>query len=232
MISVIMPTLWRGEYYKRMFPIFNNHPLIGEIIVIDNAPNKTDQEIFKLEKVRYFAQTKNLYVNPSWNLGVELSNFNILCLYSDDVYFDSKCIEEVHKVCTPQGGIAGFSLETISESHDNLDYLSPHEVLQVIPSNAMHYRFGMCMFLHKESYFVIPEELKINYGDAYLFDQNVMRGKSNFKIEGCATITRMRTSSKAKEFDDVRRSDAIEYAKINPSEGLIMELMDNLEKNI
>jgi len=83
-----------------MFPIFNNHPLIGEIIVIDNAPNKTDQEIFKLEKVRYFAQTKNLYVNPSWNLGVELSNFNILCLYSDDVYFDSKCIEEVHKVCT------------------------------------------------------------------------------------------------------------------------------------
>jgi len=47
----------------------------------------------------------------------------------------------------------------------------------------------------------------------------IMSGKSNFKIEGCPTITRMRTSSKAKEFDDVRRSDAIVVCKNKPIRG-------------
>jgi len=230
MISVIMPTLWRGEYHKRMLPIFNDHPLIGEIIIIDNAPHKTDQEIFKLEKVRYFAQTKNLYVNPSWNLGVELSNFDILCLYSDDVLFDPKCIEEAAKVCTPRGGIAGFAIETISESHQELDFLAPWEEMKITASNSMHYRFGICMFMHKQSYYKIPEQLKIYYGDAYLFDQNVIDGKTNFKIEGCPVITKMRTTSKSKELLEIIESDKREYAKINPSEGLILNMMDELEK--
>ena len=97
-----------------MLPIFNDHPLIGEIIIIDNAPHKTDQEIFKLEKVRYFAQTKNLYVNPSWNLGVELSNFDILCLYSDDVLFDINCLEEVYDKLTPENGVIGFHESSIN----------------------------------------------------------------------------------------------------------------------
>ena len=230
MISVIMPTLWRGEHYKKMLPIFNDHPLIGEIIIIDNDPSNTDRSIFELIKVRHYAQIENIYVNPAWNLGVQLSECDQICLYSDDVLFDPKCIEEVAKVCTPRGGIAGFAIETISESHDVPNHLAPWEQLRVTPTPSMHYRFGICMFMHRESYMHIPDQLKIYYGDTYLFDQNVINGRSNFRIEGCPVITKMRTSSKSREFTEITVKDAEEYAKLSPTEGMILDFAQQLAK--
>ena len=47
MISVIIPTMWKAEHLKRMLPMLDAHPLIGEIILIDNDRLKTDHELLK-----------------------------------------------------------------------------------------------------------------------------------------------------------------------------------------
>lgn len=225
-----MPTLWRSNYYKKMLPILDAHSLFGEIIIIDNNEKEVDQSIFSLKKIRYLKQEENIFVNPAWNLGVKLSKFDKICLYSDDVFFDIKCLEEVYEKCVSSNGIIGFSLETISEQHDHLNFLASWEMSQVVATPSMHYRYGICMFMHKESYFYIPEQLKIYYGDAFLFDQNILNNKQNYKISGCPVITKMRSSSNSEEFEIITKKDAEEYSKINPTEELILNLMNDLEK--
>ena len=87
MISIIMPTLWKGEHYKKMLPQLDSHPLVGEIIVVDNDTTSTDQQIFNLKKLKYLPQKENVYVNPAWNLAVLEATCDSICLYSDDVLF-------------------------------------------------------------------------------------------------------------------------------------------------
>ena len=67
MISIIMPTLWKGEHYKKMLPQLDSHPLVGEIIVVDNDTTSTDQQIFNLKKLKYLPQKENVYVNPDFD---------------------------------------------------------------------------------------------------------------------------------------------------------------------
>lgn len=230
MFSLVMPTLWKGELYKRMLPVLNDHPLIGEIIIIDNDPKNSDFPVLSLSKVKHYPQKQNVYVNPAWNLGVELSKFEKICLYSDDVFFDTKCLELVNETCIPDNGIVGFSMETISENHHSLDFLAPWEQLRVVQTPSMHYRFGICMFMHKQSYYTIPEEYKIYYGDSYIFDQNIFNGKNNFKIDGCPVITSMSTTSK--QFNEITEMDTEIYKKNNPSHSMVFEMMEDLKKQL
>jgi hypothetical protein len=230
MISVIMPTLWKGEYYKRMLPVLNDHPLIGEIIIIDNNVNETDQAIVQLSKVRHIKQAENIYVNPAWNLGVQLSQYERICLYSDDVLFDTKCLESVYQKCTPDNGIIAFSLETISEKHDDLEFITssfaPWETMEIKPVNYMHYRFGICMFMHKTSYYTISEEYKIYYGDTHLFDNNVINSKQNFVISACAVATKMKSTTKF--FNEVVENDRKIFQRNSPIDDMMVSVIEDM----
>lgn len=234
MISVIMPTIWKGEYYKQMLPVLNNHPLIGEIIVIDNNVNDTDESITKLSKIKHIKQKENIYVNPAWNIGVKIAQYDCICLYSDDVLFDTTCLELIYQYCKSEYGITAFSLETISEKSDNLEFIkscfAPWESMQINAVNFMHYRFGICMFMHKTSYFDIPEEYKIYYGDTYLFDNNVLKGKQNFIVSGCAVATKMKSSSKF--FDEVIENDKKYFYKNNPTDNMISAIIEEMKKEL
>lgn len=226
MISIIMPTIWKGEHYKQMLPLLNDHPLVGEIIIIDNDTSNTNKQIFELSKLTYLPQAENIYVNPAWNLGVSIAKCDRICLYSDDVLFDIKAIDAVYPFLTPQNGIAGFAFESISENETAL-HIAEWEQKRVIPTFGFHYRFGICMFMHKESYHQIPLEFKIYYGDTYLFDNNLLAGKQNYAIENFECLTKMKTSSK--HFNPVIEEDHRQYKKSNPSEGLFIDFMQDIE---
>ena len=228
-----MPTLWKGEYYKRMLPIINEHKLVHEIIIIDNDTNATDQEVLKLSKVRHFPQNENIYVNPAWNLGVEKATQDVICLCNDDILFDIRCLDIVYEKCIPENGMIGFSPKTISESSDDLEYLiksiESTEVMEVTPCSFMHYRYGICLFMHKNSYYRIPEHFKIYYGDTHLFDQNVLNGKQHFKIDGCAVATKMKSTTKF--FDEVVENDKRLFQQSNPIDEMMVALMKEIMAN-
>jgi GT2 family glycosyltransferase len=228
MISVIVPTLWKGQHYKKMLPILNSHPLIGEIIVVDNDTSNTDDAIHELNKLMYIPQKENIYVNPAWNLGVASAKFDKICLYSDDVLFDEKVVDAVYQFLTPENGIIGFALDSISES-DEPAYKAQWETQnqRILPTFSFHYKFGICMFMHKESYHPIPSEFKIYYGDTYLFDKNLLNEKQNFSIENYNCFTKMKTSSKY--FNPIIEEDNRHYKATNPSEGLFIDFMQDIE---
>jgi hypothetical protein len=233
MMSIIMPTLWKGEFYKNMLPIFDAHPLVGEIVIINNNATETDYvTIKKLTKAVVHTPTENIYVNPAWNYGVKVSKYDVVCLYSDDVLFDIDCLEQVYRTCTPDNGLVGFSIETISEKKSDLESLKkellPWQTLGVSPTPYMHYRYGICMFMHKSAYHEIPSEYKIYYGDTYLFDQNVLAAKQNYKIDGCVVATKMKTTSN--NFSEIVKQDEEHFNKNNPTDELINQLIKELEK--
>jgi hypothetical protein len=229
MISIVMPTLWKGEFYKKMLPILSTHKLVGEIVIIDNNPDNVDKEILSLEKIKYFPQKENIYVNPAWNLGVEVSSHDRICLYSDDVLFDPAVIDAVYPFMSEDKGVTGFAYESISESHQSL-FRAEWERPQIVPTWAFHYRFGICMFMHKNSFHKISDDYKIYYGDTHQFDSNALLNRQNYRIENYACVTKMKSSSG--NFNSIIEEDNRRYKENNPSEGLVMNFMEELEKSL
>ncbi len=71
-ISVVIPTLQKSvELLTNLVNSLIEDDVVGEIIVIDNSLKGFDVEN---KKVRVVIPKKNLFVNPSWNFGVELIN--------------------------------------------------------------------------------------------------------------------------------------------------------------
>jgi hypothetical protein len=225
MISIVMPTLWKGEFYKKMLPILSAHELVGEIIIIDNSPDNVDKEILSLEKIKYLPQKENIFVNPAWNLGVEVSSYDRICLYSDDVLFDPSVIDAVYPFMSEDKGITGFAYESISENHQSL-FRADWEIPQIVPTWTFHYRFGICMFMHKNSFHKISNDYKIFYGDTHQFDVNSSLNRQNYRIENYACMTKMKSSSR--NFNSITEEDSRKYKENNPSMSLMEETVRRL----
>ena len=68
-VSAIIPTLWRAkEFTDHLVNVLVEDESVGEIIIIDNAPADF---FYDNEKVITFWSIENMYVNPSWNLGIK-----------------------------------------------------------------------------------------------------------------------------------------------------------------
>lgn len=225
MISIVMPTLWKGEFYKKMLPILSAHELVGEIIIIDNSPDNVDKEILSLEKIKYLPQKENIFVNPAWNLGVEVSSYDRICLYSDDVLFDPSVIDAVYPFMSEDKGITGFAFDSISENHQSL-FRADWEIPQIVPTWTFHYRFGICMFMHKNSFHKISNDYKIFYGDTHQFDVNSSLNRQNYRIENYACMTKMKSSSR--NFNSITEKDSRKYKENNPSMSLMEETVRRL----
>ncbi len=67
-ISVVIPTLQRDvETLNNLVSTLVNDAMVDEILIIDNSLQNYS---FINEKVRVIVPQENLFVNPSWNLGV------------------------------------------------------------------------------------------------------------------------------------------------------------------
>lgn len=224
MISIIMPTLWKGEHYKKMLLLFDQHSSVGEIIIVDNDVTSTDQEIFKLKKLKYLPQKENVYVNPAWNLAVLEATCESICLYSDDVLFDIDVLDQLNLLISEEKGIFTFSSDSIFVSEDQI-YIAEWEQKNIAQSNGFHYRSGACMFMHKKSYYPIPDKYKVYYGDTHLFDTNTLNGKPSYEIQNYYCVTKMKTTSRF--FDKIAKEDHQHYKESNPVEAILIDLMEH-----
>ena len=163
--SIILPTMWRCNDILTMLPQINDHPLIKEIIVINNDVSRTPKEISKYDKIVMLNQEQNIFVNPAWNLGVTKSNTDHICLLSDDVIFDPIIFDFMHDKLTPHHSCAG-----------------PHYIANPVGQLAISDQiepslgYGTLLFFNKRNYKPIPEELKIFYGDNYIILVHTMKG--------------------------------------------------------
>lgn len=166
--------MWKCERFRETLSELNEHPLIGEIILIDNS--EIEVEPLNLNKLNHIKEEKNTYINPAWNKGVSLAKYDKLLILNDDVWMDWGILDILSEYITPSIGAIGFAGNAID--------LKETTDMVLTPVTHRYGNFGVAMFIHKASWMPIPEEMKLWGGDDWIFVKNRNSGKPNFKLEG------------------------------------------------
>lgn len=159
MFSVVIPTLWKSDKIFKLLTDLENCPLINDIVLINNTPEFTP-DVENYSKVNLYTPKENLYVNPSWNLGVQLAKNELVCLINDDV---NPPIDSLFNFVLQTGNLLGvFGVNPHSK------HKSPHLSL----GHTIGRDWGCIIFIKKSNYIPIPPQLKLWFGDDWIFKIN------------------------------------------------------------
>ena len=161
LFSVVIPTMWKSSKVLNTLEVYEKSKYVGEIILIDNNPTEK-VDLSKFKKIKYYSEGKNIFVNPSWNVGYSLSKYRLI-LSNDDLI-----INEIDNIFR----------EIIKSNYDiigiDLNYPKNGNVfisdLNVFPSK------GYGCFMYVKNYYYIPEQFKIWFGDNILFEKSTKKG--------------------------------------------------------
>jgi hypothetical protein len=213
-ISVIIPTLWApgGSYVLKLIRKLSRHNQIGEIILIDNNPSAAPAIPEDLPKLRYLPQRQNLYVNPSWNLGVAKAQHPLIALCNDDILPPAKLFK---LACRTLGRNSKQPIGLIGVDKTCFEKKSKKAKPRICNVKERRYAYGCLMLMRKASFQPIPEWLKIYSGDTWLFREQIKQGRYNLAIEGLFIGQRSgqhSLSSSQPEFSPLKRADDANFA--------------------
>lgn len=191
MLSVIVATMWRYEPFKQFVSDLSLLDCVGEIILIDNdkslSPVISDQ-FWKNPKLRKVSCSVNIYVNPAYNLGVSLAKYDYICIFNDDVVADFKIFLKSLKfikenanvglvgVC-PGNGVGQPPFE--NGTAEIVPWIPPSET----NTHGNYFGFGTLFFMKKENWIDIPNDIKIYFGDDWIFQSQLFRNRKNYLIQ-------------------------------------------------
>ena len=218
-VSAIIPTLWKAkEFTDHLVDVLIEDESVGEIIIIDNAPADFS---YDNEKVVTLRQEENLYVNPSWNLGIEESDYDKFIILNDDIIIPYNFVSQLEGMLTPDKGIIGIDERGVIKiphfNSKNITFLD--RKIDLKPLKKRGWGFGITLAGHRKSYYKIPENIRIWYGDDYLVQMNNEVGKVNYVIDDIPIFTKMSTTSDLSEFNEIKHIDALMYDRFLEMEG-------------
>lgn len=171
--------MWGCDFFVECLDDLLAHQRVEDVIVINNAVDRTPQYLPTSRKLRMISQRDNIGVNPAWNLGVQIASSDRVCILNDDVVFDHKVFSRVDSVLSETSGVIGIC-PGVAEFNQ-----PPFEtgLVRILPWGGQHtYGFGCLMFVHRSWYIPIPKGLNIYYGDNWIFDTCMARGRTNYII--------------------------------------------------
>ena len=190
-LSVVIPTIQKDvNTLNNLVSILVNDEIVKEVIIIDNSLKGFH---FDNEKVRIIIPDKNLFVNPSWNLGVKEAKNEYVCLANDDIKIAQNFCSKILENFTDKYGIIGMNEQEVIDTRDidnnvvidiNNVELNSSEEIAFEPITFRPTNFGIMMFFKKETYVEIPEDLKIYFGDDWLIYQAKKKKKINATCVG------------------------------------------------
>ena len=198
-----MPTMWRTpEITISALSNYLNINAIKKIIIIDNDRNRRpNANLLNSSKIQLLDFKKNIYVNPAWNIGVENANNSLMCICNDDIIIDKLIIETIYLLdLSDRIGMNLIGVRGI----DNHGFLFSQFSIDKTKNLGLQSDgiFGIAMFIRKENYKPIPDDLKVWFGDDYLVrnSKNVYTIPANrFNICMASTI-----NSLLKEGSDIQ----------------------------
>lgn len=208
--SIIIPTLFRcPEILNELLSSLYDDNAVSEVILIDNTVFYDSIPTINFhDKLKMYSTGKNLYVNPSWNYGVEIAKENYIAILNDDITVPENIFTVFQQVDFDNMGIVGACHPMIQEVERPKRFAITEAELFAIGGRMWGY--GIFMAMRKEHYISIPEDLLIWAGDDFLFTQNKALGRQNYTIT-CPIQTKMSTTSSDIIFDDIKNNDVIVY---------------------
>lgn len=203
MFTVVIPTMWKSNTTESLLEMICDSSCINvdEIIIINNDHfNTPNIKILNHEKILMITPDFNIIVNPSWNLGVRLSKNKNICLLNDDIIFDQEIFNFMSNHL--EKNLCGLRMEEINPP------------IRLSEADTRCHGFGCMMFVKKDSYDFIPNELRLFYGDDYLFQINKIKGNKVYYIDGCKNNQTWGVTSKnGVEVRSLKISNEIDHEK-------------------
>jgi hypothetical protein len=195
--SVIIPTLWKSKRIHKLLWDLIKCDYVDEIILIDNA-GKYFEYYEALDKVKLVQVKENIYVNPAWNLGIAIAKNDLVALVNDDINFDTTIFAVITKDILSEFGIIGQSEFNYKANN------SDEPILEKWTGKVRDWGWGCLIMFDKTNWIDIPDDIKIWYGDDFIFKCNPSTKSTlkNFNIE-----TEMSTTSDEKEWDIIKKED-------------------------
>ena len=210
-LTVVIPTLQKNkEILSEVINSLDKDDSVTEIILIDNSLLGFSHSSKKLTVI---TPKENLYVNPAWNLGVELAKTDIVALLNDDLILPNNYCGDVASLINSDMGIVGVNGLGV-EALPNIFKIPPKEKIYLEPTNFMDDCFGIAMFFHKNAYKKIPDEIKIVYGDSWIFTSCQRAKRQNYRICGCTIYHYGSLTSGRMEFNPIAKNDSKIYKKL------------------
>jgi hypothetical protein len=211
MLSVIVPTKWENEYFIDFLERLLESEVVGEVIIINNdVSNTPESEVLVDEKVRLYNTEKNLYVVPAWNVGIEMSHYDKVCIMSDCIEFDLQLLTKADNFLKPEIGMLGV---LTPEGTDNtyINNFTDGEI-DFVPSMrsdpttrpapvGMHRLF----FVNKSDYTHIPV-VKIFHGATMLW-KRIETAKENYIVTNCEVDVVFEKEDTSDEFANIQKED-------------------------
>ena len=208
--SIIIPTMFRRvDILDQLLQNLYQDPMVEEVILINNCNLTESIPVIPLNsKLLIVSRGRNLYVNPSWNLGVKLSTQDHIAILNDDITISDKLFTGVCQLDFDNIGILGACHPAIEEIENPTRFSVPS--FEILGARIRPWGFGIFMAMKKSNYVQIPEEMLIWCGDDYLFHNIASKGKINTLL--VAPIkTKMSATSDDKIFDDIKNRDVELY---------------------
>ena len=162
MISIVIPTMQkRLDILENLVKTLNADDSVGEIIIINNAVKPLE---FSYDKMRVITPKTNIFVNPAWNLGVKEGVNQYIGLLNDDIIITDNFCSSLLKVLPEKFGVIGYTRESIIPVEQGEQRPDKTDII-IEKSDFIDFGFGIAMFFKKEDYPIIPDCLKIMYGD-------------------------------------------------------------------
>lgn len=218
MFSIVIPTLQKNtKILKMLLDELNKDTAVGEIIIIDNSLQGFE---YNSDKIRVIIPKKNLFVNPSWNLGAKEAKFEFVGILNDDILIPENLCSEIHKFLQDEeAGVVGVDETSITETTYNDDTTYPEnnqEIIYTPQENELYIGYwGIAIFGRKKNFFKIPKNIKIWCGDNYLLKRNEEAGHKNYQFK-CSNILHIGSlSSGSSKLDYIKHRDIELFAKID-----------------
>jgi hypothetical protein len=198
MIEIVLPTMWKSDKIFEMIYRYIGNSNIYRIHLIDNT---NEFNIYyplgiNSNKVKVYSFKENTYVNPAWNFGVsKCKEDSIVCIANDDILFTTEMFDFIinHK---SELGIIGMD----KDNYDN-NIINEKKINNIEHHN---YGWGCLIFILKKDWVIIPNALKVFYGDTFMFHNIKVLCK---KLSGFFIDTNMSTTSSSSFVMDIHKRD-------------------------
>ena len=201
--TIIIPTMWKiNEYFLPMLKLYEEESLIDEILIIDNNPKLTPK-LNHLKKIKRLCNGVNNFINPSWNWGVITSNNDYLIIANDDIKISNKKI--FHSALN-------FFLQELPKGHITIwnKHSEKNPEIKLSQIEHLNYGNGILFFTNKFNYVDIPEEMKLFYGDNFIFHNSDINYEINLGIE----TPMSKTIKSEKEIDKLSIKEFKEFKEL------------------
>lgn len=139
-------------------------PAVSKVIVVDNDPGHRPPDVPYHPRLSMITLGRNIYVNPAWNLAVNLAHSELICLANDDIDVEADIMQWVSRQDWSGMNLLGICPDPRAQ----LAWIQPLELPGGQCMGDISNGFGQVMWLPRCLYRPVPDQFQIWFGDDWL----------------------------------------------------------------